>query len=328
MMAVWDASRRRRRCPLEILILFVSAITATYDILIVDGFAVGPAVVPLSFRRAFISPTAAITTTQHTHPSPHRQHLLTSSATLDAARRRASRTMLFAAKSANLRPAASNLMEAGKQLAVAGEQLIQWSDLASLYGGGISAAGAQIRNAGDSVAQAAASCRFQTGQELVCDELRTAADCLLEASNKLGLGAEEADVDGQHDLQTILQACVPLVQQTSESLEKAGAGIMQNQPIPDIARCLKDAGQCLLKMSTTVGQLESVATRKAGKAGKATTSGDNDKNKEAGAVAGDAALRMLLAGEKMIEAARSLVPRVASPDAKAVGKRWIKGGGG
>ena len=41
-----------------------------------------------------------------------------------------------------------------------------------MYGGSLSAAGASIRNCGDCVAQAAASCRFKTAAELVIDELR------------------------------------------------------------------------------------------------------------------------------------------------------------
>jgi hypothetical protein len=235
---------------------------------------------------------------------------------------------MAAAKAANLRPASAHLMEAGKQLAVAGEQVIAWTDLVRLYGGGISGAGAQFRNAGDSVAQAAASCRFQTGQELVCDELRTAADCLAEASNKLELGVEEANVDGQRDLQTILEACVPWTQQTSYILEKAGAGILQNRPVPDIARCLVDAGRCLVDMSAIVGQLGTVTTRKASGKAVGDNNDDDTNNREASAIAGDAARRMLRAGENMVEAGQALVPRVASPDSKAVGKRWIKGGGG
>ena len=69
-----------------------------------------------------------------------------------------------------------------------------------LYGGALSAAGAGIRNAGDCIAQAAASCRFKTGTELVIDELREAGTCLDEASGKLEQAIEEAEVDNRQDL--------------------------------------------------------------------------------------------------------------------------------
>jgi hypothetical protein len=310
--------------PLELIFLVAVVISTAYESVFVNGFSVAPA---LSSSSSFRHTSVSLSSSARRHPDQStRRTLFTSGATLDKASRIRMTVRLFAAKAANLRPASAHLMEAGKQLAVAGEQLIAWTDLANLYGGGISAAGAQLRNAGDSVAQAAASCRFQTGQELVCDELRTSADCLAEASNKLELGVEEANVDGQRDLQTIIQGCVPLVQRTSYILEKAGAGIMQNRPIPDIARCLADAGQCLVDMSAVVGQLGTVTSRKA--PGKARGDNVDVKNKDASAIAGDAARRMLLAGENMVEAGRALVPRVPSPESKAVGKRWIKGGGG
>ena len=57
-----------------------------------------------------------------------------------------------------------------------------------------------MRNAGDCIAQAAASCRFKTGTELVIDELREAATCLQEATVKLNLAVEEAEVDKRPDL--------------------------------------------------------------------------------------------------------------------------------
>ena len=59
----------------------------------------------------------------------------------------------------------------------------------------LSAAGAQIRNSGDSIAQAATSCRFKAGSELVCDELREGGTCLTEATDKLKLPVEEARAD-------------------------------------------------------------------------------------------------------------------------------------
>jgi hypothetical protein len=95
----------------------------------------------------------------------------------------------------SLKPAALPLMDAGKALARSGELLIEMTSALDLYGGALSAAGAQIRNAGDCVAQAAASCRFKTANELVCDELREAATCLKEATEKLKLAVEEAVAD-------------------------------------------------------------------------------------------------------------------------------------
>ena len=60
----------------------------------------------------------------------------------------------------------------GKALARSGELLVDLTNALDLYGGGLSATGASIRNCGDCLAQAAASCRFKTASELVIDELR------------------------------------------------------------------------------------------------------------------------------------------------------------
>lgn len=89
-------------------------------------------------------------------------------------------------------------MDSGKAVARSGELLIELAQtsLKLTYGGGLASAGAQIRNAGDCLAQAAASCRFKTGMELVIDELREAASCLKEASVKVGTAREEAQGDG------------------------------------------------------------------------------------------------------------------------------------
>jgi len=95
----------------------------------------------------------------------------------------------------SLKPAALPLMDSGKALARSGEFLIDLTTALDLYGGALSASGAQIRNAGDCLAQAAASMRFKTGAELVVDELREAATCLKEAVVKLKLAVEEAEVD-------------------------------------------------------------------------------------------------------------------------------------
>ena len=60
----------------------------------------------------------------------------------------------------------------GKALARSGELLIDLTSKLDLYGGSLSAMGANVRNCGDCLAQAAASCRFKTAAELVTDELR------------------------------------------------------------------------------------------------------------------------------------------------------------
>lgn len=110
-------------------------------------------------------------------------------------------------------------MDAGKALARSGELLIETTSVLDLYGGGLSAAGAQIRNAGDCVAQAAASCRFKTAAELVCDELREAATCLDEATEKMKLAVEEARADDDMPLAKrigttcVLCMCTPFMNQ-------------------------------------------------------------------------------------------------------------------
>lgn len=104
----------------------------------------------------------------------------------------------------SLKPAAPALMDSGKALARSGELLIELTSALDIYGGGLSAAGAQIRNSGDCVAQAAASCRFKTAAELVCDELREGATCLTEATAKLKLAAEEAYADDDSNLAKVI----------------------------------------------------------------------------------------------------------------------------
>jgi hypothetical protein len=99
------------------------------------------------------------------------------------------------------------MMDAGKALARSGELLVELTSELGLYGGALSAAGAQIRNSGDCLAQAAASCRFKTGVELVCDELREGATCLAEATGKLRQAVEEARVDEDQTMARELGKC-------------------------------------------------------------------------------------------------------------------------
>ena len=108
----------------------------------------------------------------------------------------------------SLKPAAIPMMDSGKALARSGELLVDLTTELDLYGGALSAAGAQIRNCGDCVAQAAASCRFKTAAELVCDELREGATCLVEATGKMQQAIEEADVDKDANLAKELGTCV------------------------------------------------------------------------------------------------------------------------
>ena len=95
----------------------------------------------------------------------------------------------------SLKPAAIPLMDSGKALARSGELLIDLTSDMDLYGGALSASGALIRNSGDALAQAAALCRFKTGAELACDEIREAATCLSESSDKLKQAISEAETD-------------------------------------------------------------------------------------------------------------------------------------
>lgn len=102
----------------------------------------------------------------------------------------------------SLKSAAIPLLDAGKALARTGELLINLTTELNLYGGALSAAGAGMRNAGDNIAQAAASCRFKTANELVIDELREAALALSESTSKLQLAMDEANTDQNVELAT------------------------------------------------------------------------------------------------------------------------------
>jgi hypothetical protein len=95
----------------------------------------------------------------------------------------------------SLKPAALPLMDSGKALAQAGEFIIEWTNQLNNYGGALSAVGAQLRNAGDNIAQAAASCRFKTGMELVSNELREAATQLAEGRMKMKQAVTEMNME-------------------------------------------------------------------------------------------------------------------------------------
>ena len=102
----------------------------------------------------------------------------------------------------SLKSAAIPLLDAGKAFARTGELIIDMTTAMGLYGGALSSAGANIRNAGDNIAQAAASCRFKTAHELVIDEIREASSALLECSNKLQQAVDEANTDKNGALAT------------------------------------------------------------------------------------------------------------------------------
>lgn len=107
----------------------------------------------------------------------------------------------------SLKSAALPLLDAGKAFARTGELLIDMTTAMNLYGGALSSVGANIRNAGDNIAQAAASCRFKTAQELVIDEIREASSALLEGTSKLQQAIDEAKVDQNDALANAIGTC-------------------------------------------------------------------------------------------------------------------------
>lgn len=102
-------------------------------------------------------------------------------------------------------------MDSGKALARSGELLIEVTAALDLYGGALSSVGAQVRNCGDAVAQAAASMRFKTAIEIVIDELRESGTCLQEASQKVELAVREAEQDELFELVSVLGMYVCLL---------------------------------------------------------------------------------------------------------------------
>ena len=107
----------------------------------------------------------------------------------------------------SLKSAAIPLLDSGKAFARTGELIIEMTTAMNIYGGALSSVGANIRNAGDNIAQAAASCRFKTAHELVIDELREASSALLEGTTKLQQAVEEAKTDQNDALATAISTC-------------------------------------------------------------------------------------------------------------------------
>lgn len=198
----------------------------------------------------------------------------------------------------SLKPCAPALMDSGKALARSGELLIDVTSFLDIYGGGLSAAGAQIRNSGDCIAQAAASCRFKTAAELVCDELRESATCLSEATDKLTLAIEEANADKNFQLAKTIESMVLHLGSAGRDLEEAGACIMMKQPIADVGIKLEACGKRLEVLSKQVVEL-------------APEQADSKLCSQ----------RMAFAAERMVAAADELR---GSLKPKAKGKGWLK----
>ena len=214
----------------------------------------------------------------------------------------------------SLKPAASPLLDSGKALARSGELLIDATSSLDLYGGALSSTGANLRNAGDCVAQAAASCRFKTGAELVSDELREAATCILEGSKKLLPRAiEEAKVDSDETMASLLEATIKPMKETGEALEAAGAYIMQpGATAQQIGQQFVTGGKSMQSLSELLLELPSSTMN----------SKKNDSN-NTGELVRLCCQRMQYAALKMIEAGNNL-QGIAKETPK--GKAWIKGG--
>jgi len=205
----------------------------------------------------------------------------------------------------SLKPAAIPLLDSGKALARGGELLIDSTSSMGLYGGGLSATGANIRNAGDCIAQAAASCRFKTGYELVVDEMREAGNCLLAAAEKMKRAAEESGIDEEaSEFTQLLEAAIPPVENSGTALESTGAAILQRQPVNDIGSKLAESGKSISELSKALLNL-------------------SEKAKDGASLMQQSSQRIAFAGIKMTEAGDMLC---GTPKEKPKGKSWLKGG--
>jgi hypothetical protein len=186
-----NVSRVLKSCLVSIMILRLLLLHICSLFTVVNSFRTGP-----------IGPRRYVGSIQRNEVS----YFFTYTIRTKARIRRLSETILKAAlNNANgpptsLKLAAIPLLDAGKALARTGELLIDLTTELNLYGGALSAAGAGIRNAGDNIAQAAASCRFKTANELVIDELREAALALSESTSKFQLAVDEAKTDQNDEL--------------------------------------------------------------------------------------------------------------------------------
>lgn len=164
---------------------------------------------------------------------------------------------LHATPPTSFKPAAEPLMTAGKSLASMGEDIIAYSSITStnnnddgsndatialLY----AAIGADLRSAGDCLAQAAASCRFKTAQELVTDELREAGQCLQDAATKLVRTVDDDDDASARNLaSSTIFTTIESIQACGTALEQAGATILQGGTVIEVGRCLVAAGTAM-----------------------------------------------------------------------------------
>lgn len=229
----------------------------------------------------------------------------------------------------SLKPLAIPLMDAGKALARGGELIIESTDKEfQIYGGGLSATGANVRNAGDCIAQAAASCRFKTGIELVIDELREAATCLEEAKGKLQRAVEEANVNINVDdnkkqnkdgaivlppeFAGLLERAMEPISKSQTSLEAAGASIMKREALVTIGEHVVEASLALDDFSSVLGDFAQLRNSM-----EAIT-----EPEECMKVASQ---RIQYASIKMKEAGENLTNATAEKK-KIKGKGWIKGG--
>jgi hypothetical protein len=197
-------------------------------------------------------------------------------------------------------------MDSGKALARSGELLIDLTKALDLYGGALSAAGAQIRNSGDSLAQAAASCRFKTGLEIVIDELREAATCLSEATDKLELAVSEAEADQDPLLQEKVADLVGPTRACSNKLEESGRKILMRDSLYEVGGSMVEASEGMLDMATCI---------------KAMAEESGNQNPD-GLLS---AQRMVFASERMSQAGIELQGKV--PKKTNEGRAFLKGGG-
>lgn len=196
----------------------------------------------------------------------------------------------------SLKPAAVPLLDSGKALARAGEVLIDYTTSIEIYGGSLSSAGASIRNAGDCVAQAAASCRFKTGIELVSDELREAATCIMEGTKLLSSAIGEAVENKDESLAVILEASTKPMKDAGIALEAAGSCIMQGRTSQEaVGQHFVSCGKSLRLLSELLLELPTVENKTANKQGQKTIQ-----------LVKTCSQRMQFAAETMIEAGNNL----------------------
>lgn len=196
-------------------------------------------------------------------------------------------------------------MDSGKALARSGELLIDFTKALNLYGGALSSAGAQIRNAGDALAQAGASSRFKTGAEIVIDELREAAACLAEATDKLQLATEEAQADQDLLLQEQLASLVGPSRVCASKLEEAGANILMKKTLKEVGDSMVEASVGMGGMAATIGELAEAKSQ----------NGDGLLSSQ----------RMTFASERLQQAGIELSGEAKKP--KSEGRAFLKGGG-